>query len=92
MLTRWLGPFSRAEVPGASRLLMDMTRLPGTSKHIIFLLLCQLSGESPHLLSREVSTAGGRLQVPVVSEVVFLFVTWDPRGHRSDNSRFDFPL
>lgn len=63
---------------------MDMTGLPGTGKHIIFLLLCQLSGESPHLLSREGSMAGCRLQVPVVSEVVLLFVTWDPRGHRSD--------
>lgn len=59
---------------------MDKMGLPGTSKHITFLLLCQLGGESPlilapHLLGREESMAGCRLQVPVVSEAVLLFVT-----------------
>lgn len=68
---------------------MDMMELPGTSKHITFLLLCQLGGESPlilapHLLGREESMAGCRFQVPVVSEAVLLFVTWNPRGHGSN--------
>lgn len=68
---------------------MDMKRLPWTSKHITFLLLCQLDGESPlthapHLLGREVFMAGCRLQVPGVSEAVLLFVTWDSCGHGSN--------
>ncbi|XP_051025784.1 interleukin-12 receptor subunit beta-1 [Acomys russatus] len=50
--TGLLGPFSCvAEVPGASRLLVDLMGLPGASKHIfilIFLLLCPLGASCRH--------------------------------------------